>query len=147
MDPLSVTAGVMTVAGACHSTAKALCGLMGKYRNAQKTILAIHTETTVISASLIQMEGLLGRDGQLTSQLESKDMVKAAFDSGLTGLYMVFQCLDEEVQKLAGYADGTATDWATRARFLWKEDTMKDYLQQLREQEISISLLISLLQT
>ena len=147
MDPLSLTVSVLTVTGACLATAKALNGLLGIYKDAQKTIVAICSETSIISASLVQIQSLLIRDAQaLTSRFDCRDELKATFDTALTGCMVIFSCLDDEVQKLASYANGSETSWVTKAKYLWKEDTMKEYLQQLRGQQTAIMLLIQLLQ-
>lgn len=146
MESLSLSVSVITVTGACLSTAKALNGLLGKYKDAQKTIVAICSETSMISASLVQTQSLLIRDAQaLTSRLQARHELEATFDTALTGCMVVFSCLDNEVQKLAACVNGSETGWATKAKYLWKEDTMKEYLQQLRGQQTAITLLLQLL--
>ena len=147
MDPLSHTASVITVTSACLATTKALNGLLRNYKDVQRTIVAICSETSVISASLVQIQSLLLRDVQaLTSQIQSRHELEATFDTALTGCMVIFSCLDDKVQNLAGYANGSKKGWMARAKYLWKEDTMKQYLQQLRGQQTAITLLTHLLQ-
>lgn len=59
MDPLSVTASVAGIATACLMTAKTLNNLRSKFQDAQMTIAAIRTETTVIGTTLAKIQGIL----------------------------------------------------------------------------------------
>ncbi|OCK78595.1 hypothetical protein K432DRAFT_406322 [Lepidopterella palustris CBS 459.81] len=142
MDPLSVTAGVMSVIGDCLRTAKDLYDLRSRYSNASITITAIYSESMVISASLSQVQSLLLRDA-----LQNKPELHAAFDTALTGCMVVFSCLDEEVRDLATKVeDRNDLNWKDKAKLLWKEDAMRELLVQLRGQQTALTLLIQGLQ-
>jgi hypothetical protein len=150
MDPLSITASVAGIAGACLATAKTLSDLRSKYKDAQMTIAAICAETTVIGTTLAKIQGILLNNPQaLTAQIQAVPglELQATFDIALTGCSVIYSCLDIEVQKLKADASGAdGPGWTERAKFLWKEDTMKDLLNHLQRQQGSISLLISVLQ-
>ena len=70
------------------------------------------------------------------------------FDTALTGCMVVFTCLDQEIQKLSAPSSSSQSKltWRVRARLLWKEDKMKEYLSLIRGQQTSLSFLIQLLQ-
>ena len=150
MDPLSVTASVAGIAGACLATAKTLNDLRSKYQNAQMTIAAICSETVVIGTTLAKIQSILLNNPQvLTNEIHGTPglEIQATFDIALTGCAVIYSCLDVEVQKLKFSAKG-ANDpgWAEKAKFVWEEDTMKELLGNLRGQQTSIALLVSILQ-
>ncbi|ORY17080.1 hypothetical protein BCR34DRAFT_555977 [Clohesyomyces aquaticus] len=148
MDPLTITSTVISISARCVQTARALYDLRGKYKDASMLITAIYTETTVISTSLASIQGLCTRNPEaLRSTLHERSDLTATFDQALTGCVLVYSVLDEEVHRL--YAeigkDGIAGAMG-RMKFVWKEDTMKDVLTQIRGQQTALSLLIQLLQ-
>jgi hypothetical protein len=151
MDPLSITASVAGIATACLATAKTLNDLRNKYLDAQMTIAAICSETAVVGATLAKIQGiLLGNPQVLKAEIEGipGSEIQNTFDVALTGCSVIYSCLDVEVQKLRKAAGGASDPgWAEKAKFLWKEDRMKELLENLRGQEISITLLVSILQT
>jgi hypothetical protein len=139
MDPLTITSTVISISARCISTAKAVYSLREKYKEAQMTITAIYSETTVISASLGHIQGLTTKDPEaLRSNFQSRPELEQTFDQALTGCVLVYSILDDEVQKLHHAAD-TAPG---RVRYMWKEETMKELLQQIRGQQTALTLLI-----
>ena len=142
MDPLSATASVAGIVAFCLKTAKALESLRESYKHASGTIAALCSEAAVISASLAQVQGLL-----LRTQCKIRPELRDAFDIALTGCAVTFSCLDHGVQCLAQEADETNRfGWKTKARYVWKEEAMRDLLLQIRGQQTAISLLIQGLQ-
>jgi len=132
----------MSVIAACLHAAKDLYELRSRYSDASITITAIYSESMIISASLSQVQGLLLRDA-----LQRKPDLRSAFDTALTGCMVVFSCLDDEVRGLIGKAaSGSDLDRMDRVRIVWKEDRMKELLQQLRGQQTALLLLIQGLQ-
>ena len=95
----------------------------------------------MIAASLSQVQSLLERD-----TLRSKPQLYETFDQALTGCRVVYTCLEEEVGKLADKAAGDYLGRRDRIKYLWKEDTFKELLHQIRGQQSSLSLLIQGLQ-
>ena len=55
-------------------------------------------------------------------------------------------CLEEEVRGLAEKAEGGNLTRKDRIKYLWKEETFKELLQQIRGQQSALSLLIQGLQ-
>jgi hypothetical protein len=145
MDPISITTAVLAISARCLTTAKAVSTLRDKFKGAQITISAIHSESTVISASLGHIQSLILKDPEtLSSIFTSRPGLEGAFDTALTGCALVFSILDDEVQKLQG--DGGEIGAAEKMKIVWKEETMKELLQQIRGQQTALSLLIQALQ-
>jgi hypothetical protein len=143
MDPLSITTAVLTVTVRCLSTAKTLYGLREKYKDAQITISAIYSESRVIGASLGHIQSLVLRNPDaLRSNLQARPELESTFEDALMGCMLMYSVLNEEVQKLNTNSE---SPW-TRATAVWKEDAMRELLQQIRGQQTAISLLIQALQ-
>jgi hypothetical protein len=143
MDPISITGTVLAITGKCLTTARTLYALREKYKDAQITITAIYSESRVIGASLGHIQSIiLENPDSLQSNLKTRPELESIFDHALTGCMLVYSVLDEEVEKLN---DNAESAW-NRASAVWKEDTMKDLLQQIRGQQIAISLLVQVLQ-
>lgn len=150
MDPLSITATVASIVGVCLKTAKSLSDLRDKYQDAQMTIIAIHTESSVIGATLSKIQCLLLNNPEaLTPKMQDDPQieVKATFDIALTGFSMIYSCIEIEVEKLRSHATESGDPgWKAKSKFLWNEDTMKRHLDHLHGQQTTLTLLISVLQ-
>ena len=147
MDPLSLTASILAITTACLKSAHLLDGLREKYKHAQVTISALCAEVIVISASLSQIQSLvLANPGAIITQLRSISEVIATFDTALTGCSVVIAVLNDEITALVTSGQEGITNWRQRAKLIWKDDLMKDLLQQLRGQSAAIGLLIQTLQ-
>ncbi|KAF2495122.1 hypothetical protein BU16DRAFT_527008 [Lophium mytilinum] len=148
MDPLTITAAVLKITAVGVSSAKALSSLRGQYKHASLTIGSLCSETTIVSASLSQIQTLFLQDiNSRSEQIKSRPDIVATFDIALTGCMVVFSCLDEEVRNLTmGTMDAKSVNWKKKARVIWKEDTMRELLSQIRGQQTALTLLIQLLQ-
>lgn len=58
----------------------------------------------------------------------------------------MYGCLEEEVRDLVAKTEANDLKFKDRAKFLWKEDTFKELLTQIRGQQSALSLLIQGLQ-
>lgn len=125
----------------CIQAAKELYDLRARYKDASVLITAIYSESMVIAASLSQIQNLLHHDA-----LQSKPQLLETFDRAITGCRVVYGCLDEEVRDLVLRAENENLRFTDRAKFLWKEDTFKELLTQIRGQQSALSLLIQGLQ-
>ena len=99
----------------------------------------------MISASLGLIYNLILRDPEaLRSNFATRPELEGAFDTALTGCALIFSVLDDEVQKLQG--DGEL-GVAGKVKIVWKDETMKELLQQIRGQpQNALSLLTQALQ-
>ncbi|USP75820.1 ankyrin repeat-containing protein [Curvularia clavata] len=125
----------------CLDSAQRLYDLRIKYKEASVLITAIYTESQVIAASLSQVQVLLEN-----GMLHKKPELLETFDRALTGCRIVYVCLEEEVRELASKAATNDLDFKNRAKFLWKEDTFKELLTQIRGQQSGLILLLQGLQ-
>ncbi|KAF2823827.1 hypothetical protein CC86DRAFT_60432 [Ophiobolus disseminans] len=141
MEPVSALIGVMAALPQCIHSAKELYDLRSRYKDASFLITAIYSESMVIAASLSQVQNLLEHDA-----LRSKPQLLETFDRALTGCRVVYGCLEEEVRDLVAKADSDELKFRDRAKFLWKEDTFKELLTQIRGQQSALTLLIQGLQ-
>ena len=125
----------------CIQSAKQLYDLRERYKDASVLITAIYSESMVIAASLSQVQNLLQHDA-----LQQKPQLLETFDRALTGCRIVYGCLDEEVRDLVDKVERNDLRFKDRARYLWKEDTFKELLTQIRGQQSALTLLIQGLQ-
>ena len=148
MDPLSITASVVGLTATCVQTAKTLSDLKDKFQNASLTISAICTETTIISASLSQIQSLmLGNPDGLSNKLQQRPDLESTLDQSLTGCYIVFDVLQAEVQKLLEFSPPGSSEFGlrTKLRYMWNESTMQDILTQIRGLQTALTLLLQIL--
>lgn len=125
----------------CIQSAKQLYDLRERYKDASVLITAIYSESMVIAASLSQVQNLLQHDS-----IAQKPQLLETFDRALTGCRVVYGCLEEEVRDLVEKAQRNDLKFKDRARYLWKEETFKELLTQIRGQQSALSLLIQGLQ-
>lgn len=78
--------------------------------------------------------------------LHKRPELLETFDRALTGCRIVYVCLEEEVRELASKAATNDLNFKSRAKFLWKEDTFKELLTQIRGQQSGLILLLQGLQ-
>jgi hypothetical protein len=143
MDPLSVGASVGSLSGACIVTLKNLNELLGKFRDAPKTLRDLSSETKIISISLSHLRNVLISDEHsvLTQSLLKPD-IRSALDVALTGCNVILSCLETEIHSLTvNIATGEKLSFSDRAKIAWKDDKFKELLQQLRRQHNAIATL------
>jgi len=100
-----------------------------------------------MGASLSRMQAFVLSSEDPKAFIRSRPDIAAILDSSLTGCAVLFSCLDEEIRKVSGSADGNNTlAWKAKARMVWKNDTFKELLDGLRGQQLAITLLLQLFQ-
>ncbi|KAF2669340.1 hypothetical protein BT63DRAFT_258973 [Microthyrium microscopicum] len=151
MDPITITTTVVKLTASCLSTAKALNTLRNQFNDAPMTIVSICSETTVIAASLSQIQSLVLTRDNISSILRQRPEFASALDTALVGCMVLFSCLDEEVRRLSRSTSPAARaitfGFRDKVRALWNNDRLKELLDALRGQQTSITLLIQLLHT
>lgn len=145
MDPLTISTTVLSIAGRCVTVARELSALRDKYKHASLTISAICSESAVVNAALCKLQDLFDdtHDGEAFERFQSRPDLAAACDTALTGCTLLYSCLNDEVRSLQ-VASETAGGLSRtqKAKTLWKEDTMKELLQQIRGQTAALNLLL-----
>ncbi|CZR52287.1 uncharacterized protein PAC_02164 [Phialocephala subalpina] len=143
MDPLSISASVASLSGACAITAKKLFDIVGKFKDAPKTVHDIFSEAKVISLSLSQLHGLFVSDEHtILSQALLTPDIRAALDIALTGCTVTLSCIENETHSLTTKLDrDRKLNFADRSKVVWKDDKFKELLQQLHRQHNVIAIL------
>ena len=148
MEAFSCAAAAASLGRTCLSTLKALYDLHEKYRNARATIAALHSEITVIGASMQYINVIFEQHPVLAqTRFYDNPELEQTFAAALAGCNLVLSCLDEEVEKIrTGMGSEDTKGRKGKAKLLWKEDTMKDLLHTLRGQHSAIFSIIQCLQ-
>ncbi|KAF9889560.1 hypothetical protein FE257_007270 [Aspergillus nanangensis] len=140
---------VAGLTASCVQTAKALHDLKDKFDNANLTISAICTETTLISASMSHIQSYILRNpDSVSDKLLNQPSLESTLDQALTGCYIVFDVLQTEVSKLTEselLESSVNLGWSAKVRYIWNEGTMKDILSQMRGLQTALTLLLQLL--
>jgi hypothetical protein len=116
------------------------------YKDAPMYIVSITSETTVISASLSNLQSLLLREPDLPNLLASRPELIAALDASLTGCMVLFSCLDDEMRRINPSSQAGAISWRSKARLVWNRDKLRELLEALRGLQMSMNMLLQLLQ-
>lgn len=146
MDPLSITAACSSLAFAIVRNGRVLATVFEKYQTAQHSIFMIQTECTVLAAALSQLESSV--TGSKASRLRGcPPSALEALDLSLTGCMLTLSVLEKEINRLTDGADDAALKMgkAERAKYVWKEESMNELLQQLRGQSSALTLLLKAL--
>ncbi|KAF2257564.1 hypothetical protein CC78DRAFT_217231 [Lojkania enalia] len=141
MENVSAAIGIVAVLPQCLQTAKDCYDLRLRYREATDLVTAIYSESMVIAASLSQIQNLIQRDA-----LDNKSELHQTIDQALTGAKLVYACLDAAIRELGEKANSSKLSFRDRTNYAWNEATFKDILQQIRGQQIALSLLVQGLQ-
>lgn len=146
MDPLTISATVLGIAGKCVTVARDLSILRDKYTHASLTISAICSESAVVNAALCKLQSLFSQpQDEGFVRFQSRPELASACDTALTGCTLLYSCLDDEVQSLRIQAPANATvelTWSQKSKVVWKDATMKELLQQIRGQTSALNLLL-----
>jgi hypothetical protein len=148
MEAFSCAAAAALLGRTCLSNLKALYNLREKYRNARTTIVDLHSEITVIGASMQYINVIFEQHPDLAkTRFYDKPELEQTFAAALTGCNLVLSCLDEEVEKImAGMGSEDSKSRKGKAQLLWREDTMRDLLHTIRGQHSAIFSIIQRLQ-
>jgi hypothetical protein len=143
MDPISIATAASGLVFSVVQSGRALATIYGKYQDSQKCLFLIQTECTVLAAALSQLQMVFQR---VSKQAMSRypDNVIEALDLSLVGCTLTMSVLNKEVDSLVENIDDDAAKMTKgkRIKYLWKEETMNDLLQQLRGQSSALSLLL-----
>jgi hypothetical protein len=110
-------------------------------------VVSICSESTVIIASLSQIQSLLLQKQDLASLWKSQTELPMVLDVALTGCMVIFSCIDAEIERIVPRgSDPSQIRWRPKVRMMWNEQRLNELLNALRGQQTAINLLIQLLQ-
>ncbi|KAK0512606.1 hypothetical protein JMJ35_004623 [Cladonia borealis] len=131
----------------CAKVVKTINEITGKYSDAPMTMTAIASECSVLSASLSHIQDLATQNADaFVSRLKSQSNFTTTFDTALAGCALVFSVLDTQIQDITKGKDPGDMDRIGKVKAVWKDDSLKELLQQLRGQQIAMNLLLTALQ-
>lgn len=129
----------MAVAPLILSSAKLtmlISAVRESYINALTTLTATLTECKIIHITLSNIQGLAYKnETDLSLRLAAQAPLRDAFDGALTGCRMTLAALNLELDKLAEPKrpmNLLDIGFKAKARLVWKEDIMKQLLDQTR---------------
>jgi hypothetical protein len=140
MDPLSITTSVATLLISAVRVIRAASALCSQYKDAAFMLSAISSECTVINTSLAMLQSLM------VSNLENlrsrmTETVLSTFEVALMGCAMTISVIEEELGEL--FVKGDNGDMkARRIKYVMDQEHLKEMLQQIRGQQIGVTLLL-----
>jgi hypothetical protein len=145
MDPLSIAASASTLVFACVKVVKGLCDLRERYKIAGTMVASISSECMVLHIALSKIQKL-ALIPSFFDRLESQPGLTDSFKLVLLSCTQTLSTLEEELRGLSPNEERT-DDHFLRLKYLWNEETMREILLLLRNQQNTISNLLQAIQT
>jgi hypothetical protein len=144
VDPISVVSGIAGVATGCTKIVQSLNTLKDKFKFAEQTIASLSTECFITSVGLSQLQSALQNSPDLLITLSnSQDELTTCFEMGIWCIAKMFSLLHDDVSKLNEKSHmGYKLSFGTKARYMLIEDSLKERLQQIRDQRSSLHFLL-----
>ena len=151
MDPFTISMAVAPLVISSAKLTMLISAVRDSYTNAPTTLTATLTECKIIHITLSKIQGLVYKnETDLSSRLAAQAPLREAFDAALTGCRMTLAALDLELDKLVEPKkpmNPRDIGFKAKIRLVWKEDIMKQLLDQSRGQMLSLRCLIELLES
>ena len=151
MDPFTISTAVAPLILSSAKLTMLISAVKSSYTNAPVTLIATSAECRVMHMTLSKIQGLVYKsDSDLSLRLTTQKPLREAFDDALSGCRMTLAALDFELEKLVEPKLGTQTTgfgFRAKVRLVWKEDIMKQLLDQTRSQMTSLQYLIQFLES
>jgi hypothetical protein len=135
MDPLSITVSVSSLIIVCTRIIKLSSAVSSTYRDASFMLSAITSESAVISASLTRLQSML------LSQPDRLGALAESLETALLGCALTLSVLQEQLGGLATETEAGEIK-PKKFKYVLEQDHLKELLQQIRGQQISITLLL-----
>jgi len=146
MDPLSIAAASSSLVVSVVRTGRALATVFEKYQDSQRCIFLMQTECTVLAAALSQLQMFFTKIPKSTLS-RYPEYVMEALDLSLVGCTLTLSILNKETDNLLENIKNGETNMSKskKIKYLWKEESMDELLQQLRGQSSALTLLLKAL--
>jgi hypothetical protein len=145
IDPLTVTVNVLSILQTCAYAIRAIDRLLEKYRNTPAKLIALQSESRLISSSLVTVQALFHKNDILAKNLDATPELKLTLDTTLTGCMAIYKLLDKDLQRLA-IPGGYGFDWTEREYCQFNDALIEQYLRQSRGYLQGLNLLLNCLQ-
>ncbi|KAK3299679.1 uncharacterized protein B0H64DRAFT_337782 [Chaetomium fimeti] len=136
MDPLSITAGAVSLAANVLRSAAFVKEAVDQFRDAPALARDIEHEIKVVQAALRQVEAALQRDPQAIKRLSLDDV----FELSVEGCWDTLQDITHEFETLFG-----RHDWRLRVAVWWNSGDIRRLLGRLETKKGSLMLLVQAL--
>jgi hypothetical protein len=135
--------GIMgAIGGLLNVSVHAIGGLkklQSSYTGATDTLRQIVDNCSILEVAVKQLKSWI----ESMPEEESAELNLEAMEKSLRGFQPKMQGLDNEVKKLlAGAGPTDSLGWLQRVKFMWNEDQMADYLNEVRWQASALTLLV-----
>lgn len=146
MDPLSIAAAASSLVVTVVRNGRALAIVFEKYQDSQRCIFLMQTECTVLAAALSQLQMFFSKIPKSTLS-RYPEYVMEALDLSLVGCTLTLSILGKEIDNLLQSIQDSEAKMSKskKIRYLWKEESMAELLQQLRGQSSALTLLLKAL--
>jgi len=146
MEAFSCAAAAASLGRNLLTTIKAIDTIVEKAKDAQNSLVILKSEVTAINLSVQRIRHLLNQSaGHIQGQIDRSPELKETFATAFAACELIINRLAQEIEGLQA-SIGPRERLAGRAKFVWKEDALKDFLQALRGQNGAIMSLIQCLQ-
>lgn len=156
MDPFTISAAVAPLLISSAKLMILIGTVKDSYKNAPNMLVAMVIESKLMHVALSKIQGLVYKnESQLSAQVRSQPHLQDVFDSALTACRLTLDALRLEIDGLvepdqqngkSREAENVAIGFRAKVKMLWKEDTMKEILNQTRRLMTSLQNLVSILE-
>ncbi|MCJ1347402.1 hypothetical protein MMC31_005627 [Peltigera leucophlebia] len=151
MDPITISMAVAPLVLSSTKLAILISAVRDSYKNAPTTLTATLAKCKIIHIALFKIQELVYKnEADLSLRLKAQAPLREAFDGALTGCRMTLAAINLELDKLVEPKKGANSmeiGFQAKARLVWKEDVMKQLLDQTRGQMSSLRHLIEILES
>jgi hypothetical protein len=149
MDAASAAAAMVGLVFNCATAIKTCNDLLGKFKNADRTLRSMVTEASTLRSALLQLHHLMMLDpAALSSRWDIESMLPQTFETAIDGFRDMLAVLIGHLEGLTRKrrAAGSPLSRVAKVKVVWNEVEMQDILVQVRAQQHSLQFLLTILQ-
>jgi hypothetical protein len=144
MDPLSIAATIPSLLITCRNTLAALKYIRDQYKNAQKTIEWLCTQSVTIMTALSQIQDMCSdQESALARRCKAQPSILESLDKSLAICTAIYSSLYKRLTKIKrGSSVIFQPGFLIKLKVMWSEAEMKSYLDQMVGLSSSLSFLL-----
>ncbi|KAF1999629.1 hypothetical protein P154DRAFT_216300 [Amniculicola lignicola CBS 123094] len=148
MDPVSLTAAILSVTFNCAKATIGVHNLIRTYEDVPSLLSAVCTDCSLISLTLSRLEMLLLQEDEYASARFADQSVVETIAKALKECEVTLSELDSKATKIMEgiVEEGVKRVWK-KVRFMWEESDMEGLSNRLRYHQISLSSLLQVFQS
>jgi hypothetical protein len=147
MDPISIIGGVASVAqliGEVTQTIKTLISLRSRFLEADTTITVFISQLKTVKHALSRIK--VWAHNHASTVAESDVEFRDQFDVARENVEVALQSLEKDIEGIVKDVDDPNITAVTRAKCVWKEDSMKVHKDRLHDTVFLLQLLVQAVQ-